>query len=378
MVRLIDGRPYERAWSTDTRAGIACRMISDLGLHETTDDTEIVGTQSCHLLSSVALRRALLCCAVTYEGVWCTYLGRPSCISMSAMNTAVSRQVYLTDSGSSVLDAWVGLCEPMAEVTEILNNSCLSNRVALDHLSKLDSRLHTWYESLPPELTCSNSQIVDLDVKAYGLQMQFCKIQILLHQPSGMIDLYADVDARLEGASSVHNLGKSVRGGVLPGWTQEQSREVVYQSAGRIVRLFLTYRQLFGVDSIPSIMLDNISLAARTLISHNLQLPDSQAASERDITWLLMILGTMEALRIYYPFTQRMIGSLALMVKGTPLEYVFPTKSNELLHESQLSAGWQHNTISSPAADNCLMSGMDSDKFNNFNGFTGVDDVCWS
>jgi hypothetical protein len=190
---------------------------------------------------------------------------------MSTVIAAASRRVSLPDSGSPLLDAWVGLCGPMAEVTDILNSSSLSDPAALDRLSILDAKLHAWYENLPPELRCSDSQIIDLDVTAYGLHMQFCKIQIFLHRSPCMVH------------SRKRKFGESLECGVLPGWTPEQSGKIIYQSAIRIARLLLTYRQIFGVNKIPSIMLDNVNLAATTLISHILQLPNSQAASERDM-----------------------------------------------------------------------------------------------
>lgn len=73
-----------------TTEGVACRMLSDLGLHELAGS---IGTPDKANASTKEsdLAYALVSACVVYEGVWTLYLGRPSSIPKSVMDVTVAR-----------------------------------------------------------------------------------------------------------------------------------------------------------------------------------------------------------------------------------------------------------------------------------------------
>src|ERR1700753_1273411 len=105
---------------------MAGRMTFDLGVqckieppHSTMDETS--------LPTEANLYFSLLCAMISYEGIWCMYLGRPSSIQQSVIDAALKQCNISKSRHSRLAVAWVRLCNLMARINELINNSSQSS-----------------------------------------------------------------------------------------------------------------------------------------------------------------------------------------------------------------------------------------------------------
>ncbi|KAJ0413477.1 hypothetical protein BJY00DRAFT_319729 [Aspergillus carlsbadensis] len=286
--------------------GMACRLLSDLGL----DVIPVQDAGTDH--DNVSIRRSrlhLLGACIAFEGVWCLYLGRPSSIPRSVIQKAALNCAENQELATPRLSAWLGLCFPMAEACDILNSSVALDEEAMSKLQQLDTRLQTWRQGLPPGFQWDDNNTADLDPTAYGVQMQYCNIQILIQQA-----LLRAQDQEPHGHNSV---------------AARMIHQRIYNSAIDIIRLLLTFRHVHGVEKVPAIMLDNTNLALGTLIDHHLRHPDPGRQGDRDVQWLRLAIATMAHICSQFPIIGRMLDSWREVVKSSPLVSSFPrTESN--------------------------------------------------
>ncbi|KIW98469.1 uncharacterized protein Z519_00130 [Cladophialophora bantiana CBS 173.52] len=280
--------------------GIACRLIVDLGLHHMwakNSDQDVANTHEESFRASVALG-----CFV-YETLWSLYLGRPSHITiLSPSISAYAGHV----SDNPTLRPWFDLCVLIAEITALLNRPSPMQASTLSRLSELDEKLRRWYTLLPADIALDYSNVSGLDAVAYGLHMQYLRVQMLLHSLP----------------ISTHRKRKQGEGTdqppVLRNWTAETSRQLVHHNAVKIAQLGITYRQIFGVEKTPSVMLDNLYVAATILISDLLGAEPS-SVDENGLRWLRLLDEMMKDLQPHFHITARMRRTLARIVEGCPL-----------------------------------------------------------
>jgi hypothetical protein len=309
-------------------SGMACRMITDLGLHETCIPIGQTGAENSSS-ESVLLHR-LLCACISYEGIWCIYLGRPSSIPRSVLDTAFVRCNNDGGQEGTIMAAWVGLCIPMGEICEVLNCSGSLDSKATSRLLELDTELQKWQGSLPPSIAYDERRLMDLDPVAFGMHMQCCKIQILVYQAIG-------------------------RQG------QEQRHQLIHDKALRIIRLLLTYRQIHGVEKVPSIMLDSANLALTTIISFCQDPLNLGVPHDRDIQWLHMSIDTLRGVQSHFPVTQRMLHTLEKMADGPQLAGLFTaaTSPSPESPQKQQPAHRMNDTSPGGVRDTHVPPGMD-------------------
>lgn len=273
-------------------------MLSDLGLHELASTT---GT-----LKESDLAYALLSACVVYEGVWTLYLGRPSSIPTSIMNIAASRCREKRKSDSPWLNAWVGLCIPMAKATHMLNEQCISDSDRSSALGRLVKDVEEWYGHLPPELMYQENRLTSMDLSGYGLHSQYCKVLILLRRalyclPNPRKRRYSEMGSSEETQTALDERGVTT-----------------YQYALRIARLVVTYREVFGMEKIPSIMLDNAVVAATTMIRHlNDKTASARGQAQQEMIWLRQLIKSLESVQPHFPIIGRMLDCLEQIRNGT-------------------------------------------------------------
>ncbi|KIW26769.1 uncharacterized protein PV07_06577 [Cladophialophora immunda] len=280
--------------------GIACRLIVDLGLHHTwskNSDQDALNAPGGRFRGSVTLG-----CFV-YETLWSLYLGRPSHIAILSPSLS-SYAGHVSDN--LTLRAWFDLCVLIAEITTILDKDSPMQPSTLDRLSELDGKLRRWYASLPADIALDYDNVSGLDAVAYGLHMQYLRVQMLLHSLP----------------ISTHRKRKQSEGNdqppVLHNWTAESSRQLVHDNAVKIAQLGITYRQIFGVETTPSVMLDNLYVAATVFISTVLGAEHS-SVDEDDLRWLRLLDEMMKDLQPHFHITARMRRTLARIVEGCSL-----------------------------------------------------------
>lgn len=271
-------------------------MLSDLGLHElvsTAGTTKATRTSK----KESDLAYALLSACIIYEGVWTLYLGRPSSIPKSVMSIAASRCKAERESDSPWLNAWVGLCVPMAEISEVLNDQSIAKSQRISLLRQLFNDVEEWHKSLPPALAYKENGLIGMDPAGYGLHTQFCKVQILVRRALAQktnpkkrryVQMMSDEDTQN---------------------SPDESQITIHQCALRTARLVVTYREAFGLEKIPSIMLDNAVVAA-TAMMQNLDRADAPNGTQQQTVWLRQLLKSLELVQPHFPIVRRMLDSL--------------------------------------------------------------------
>ncbi|KAF2020083.1 hypothetical protein BU24DRAFT_477225 [Aaosphaeria arxii CBS 175.79] len=330
--------------------GVACRMLSDLGLHKFASVTGLTRkAQDSNNESNLAY--ALLSACIVYEGVWTLYLGRPSSIPQSFMNAAASRSRMGLGSDSPWLNAWVGLCVPMAQVSHVLNEQSISDFDRSDSLRKLLKQIEEWYDDLPPGMTYDDRGLTNMDLAGYGLHSQYCKVQNLVRQA-----LATPQNTRKRRRSQLTS-------DVSPPATATDSKSIIYQYALRTARLVVTYREVFGTEKIPSIMLDNAVVAATTMIEH-LNEAGNLDEMRHEVTWLRHLIKSMELVQIHFPIIGRMLDSLKQICGSGPLSTMLsPVHRGSVEaarhHPRALSQSLDFGSSSNIAQEDPLVSGFD-------------------
>lgn len=258
------------------------------------------------------------------------YLGRPSSISRTVIDRAVAASKDYNGPEAHLLASWVKLCAPMSEICEILNcddtssTSSASSRVKMTKLAKLEADLQKWRSSLPPGIAIDESRIFDLDPSAYGMHMQYCKVQIFIHK------VYCEMvpsdisNTNVDGGDHQRPLNMDLDVGVdVDPPKKSEDEKVVYDHALRICQFLLTYRQIHGIEKIPSITLDNTYLALAVLISHFLGQPSLIETSTSHLQWIRLTISTLNALQSHFPIIQRMLSTLRHTVEGSSLTDLF-------------------------------------------------------
>ena len=127
-------------------------------------------------------RHTLFLNAFIFDKLWSLYLGRPSTIPVSTVQTAHNRELAAGWSGPSTLDSWIGLCCDISEATDILNGASPLDSNARKLLLNLDDRIQRRAESLPSPLRLNKDRVSELAANAYSLHIQFLGIRIVLHR----------------------------------------------------------------------------------------------------------------------------------------------------------------------------------------------------
>lgn len=295
-------------------SGVACRMLSDLGIHELANDKP--SNHSSTAPDESHLAYGVLSACVVYEGVWTLYLGRPSSIPRSLKSIVARRCNAKEATDSPWLNAWVGLCIPMAEASHVLNEHSFGDPERNSSLRKIIDDIEAWYGALPAGLVYDESRLTNMALAGFGLHTQYGKLQILLRQA-----LSKPVNSKKRPYSGM----APSRSGSQPSADSSTSTADTYRYALRIARLVVTYREIFGMEKIPSIVLDNAVVAATTIISH-LNGTDGINQATHEVMWLRQLLRSLESLQPHFPIVRRMLSSLRRMCSSSNLlAGIFPS-----------------------------------------------------
>lgn len=308
-------------------------MITDLGLHQSVMPARQTGAED-STSESVLLHR-LLCACISYEGIWCFYLGRPSSIPRSVLDAAFVRCNNDRGQEATIMAAWVGLCIPMGEICEVLNCSGSLDSKSTSRLLELDTELQKWQDSLPPSIAYNERRLMDLDPVAFGMHMQCCKVQILVYQA-------------LKNAVGLAG----------------QRQQLIHDKALRMIRLLLTYRQIHGVEKVPSIMLDSANLALTTIISHCQDPLNSGVSLERDMQWLHMSIDTLRSVRSHFPITQRMLHTLEKIADGPQFAGLFTAATSPESPPKKQPAYRTNGKSPGSVRETHFLSGIDGEERN--------------
>ncbi|KAK3724824.1 hypothetical protein LTR37_000872 [Vermiconidia calcicola] len=287
--------------------GIGCRLVFDLGLPENCTDLIARGKLS---PSEARWRHTLFLGAFVFDKLWSLYTGRPGSVPTSILEAAHNRSLVAGWTGPATLGPWVVLCADISEITDILNNSTTLDNDAKARLADLDSRVQRHHESLPPSLMLQRERVYDLPASAYSLHIQLHGIRIVLHR-------------LLHKAACQHMTDPN--GGPPDAQTSllAHSRAIMYENAMDIAELVSVYQQIYGIEGILTIMLDNSYIAAAMLISHVLRGQQTKPSSDRELQRLRSLADMLLKAEKHYPVTVRMRFTLSKLVNNTALAGLF-------------------------------------------------------
>lgn len=292
-------------------------MLSDLGIHELASRSN--PTNPILLPPNESdLAYALLSACVVYEGVWTLYLGRPTSIPRSMMRIVALRCRAREPTDSPWLNAWVGLCVPMAEASHVLNEHSLGDAERNASLHKLLKDVEEWYEALPDELVYNEARLTNMNLAGYGLHTQYCKLQILLRQ--AMAKPSNPKKRRYSEITPDENVSEAC----------PNSADIMYRYALRIARLVVTYREVFGMEKIPSIVLDNAVVAATVMIKQ-LGRRNSINHAEHEFIWLRQLLRSLQSVQPHFTIVRRMLESLQKICGDNLLAGMIPSPPRQEL-----------------------------------------------
>lgn len=243
------------------------------------------------------------------------------------------------------------LSRHLSEVTDALNNPIKeSAQSVITRLFELSARIRSSHDMLPVPLSCR--QISDLDSTGYGLNMQFCGMQIVLHR--GLIKILMQNNNNSNNTTEGNGASTTTRMSVDPDSREkiERSLDTMYEYAVCISRLVLAYREIFGIESFVTIILDNMYLASSTLISHSIQVPSASLGHTTtgirnnnnnnnsstttttttqlcpDTVQLLNVMSdTLESLTKHFPVALKMHRTLSRICENAGLDGVFGAKA---------------------------------------------------
>lgn len=290
-------------------------MVFDLGLQESC--SELIRKSLMSPAEGLS-RHILFLGAFVYDKLWSLYLGRPSSIPTSHLTSAQRRIAEQGWDIPATLTAWVDLAGDISEVTDILNSDMPLDWRSLDGLVELDTRISQRCAALPESLQLNESRVSDLHPSAYGLNIQIRGIRIVLH--------------RLLSKAITHNRSNIA----TPQRERVQHfRNIMRENAISIARMASVYQQIFGIENVITVMLDNMYVAAALLISHILRMEQKDpmlpqnSSTEMDVRWLRCLADMLQKAQKHYPVTSRMSYTLCNLVAGTSLAGMFGSWNND-------------------------------------------------
>ncbi|OAG44850.1 hypothetical protein AYO21_00812 [Fonsecaea monophora] len=306
--------------------GMACRLVFDLGLlHKKSNTLNDEGD-----VVDASHRIASFLSTFVFDQNLSLYFGRPHSMTLAQLRSAL--QGAKNTSIPEILQAWSLLSVQVSRITDVLNTATSADVTNQLHLfPKLAAEIDACYESLPPQLKCDDLSHNDLNPHSYGLNLQFCGVRIILHR------LWNRLLETTEGGRSHAAAGPSGVVGTEQQQCVNQSARIIYQNAIRVARLTRTYKLIYGVEKLVTVMLINTSWATTALISHILSSPSPSPSSphpgdggrrnggndsDTNIYWLKFLWKTLEESQPYYPLAAPILRTFARLIEGTHLHTI--------------------------------------------------------
>lgn len=309
--------------------GMACRLVFDLGL--TASCTMLVARGKISQADAFERHRLLLAVHV-FDKLWSVYMGRPSALQTKMVAIAHQRLKSEGWKGTAAAEAWVGLCTDISDATELLLTSPEPGQATVERLKELNDRLAERFNSLPSELVTTLDQPCELQPCAFALRIQFHGAQIVSR---GLLN----------------KVIRTVNGDKLPPRpidSQQDPQTVdvpcseMLSNAIAISRLVSTYHDIYGVENIVTVMLDNMYVASAVLVSYILHGHQEPGHAATPRTWLQTLRDIFVGARNHYPVATRMYLTLSKLTQGTILEGMYQcagSGSRDHEHDRGMSTG---------------------------------------
>ena len=233
--------------------------------------------------------------------------------------------------GTAAAEGWVGLCTDMSDATELLLTSPDPGEAVVERLRELIDRLARRFNSLPAELVTTLDQACELQPCAFALCIQFHGAQIVTR---GLLNkAICSIGCEKLPARAVDTQQE-------PHAVDVPSSEML-SNAIAIARLVSTYHDIYGVENIVTVMLDNMYVASAVLVSYIIyaQEPGCHAIAR---TWLQALRDIFISARSHYPVATRMCWTLSKTTQGTILGGMYDfiaTGARNYGHDRGMSAG---------------------------------------
>ncbi|KAJ9627369.1 hypothetical protein H2204_009780 [Knufia peltigerae] len=293
--------------------GMAVRLLLDLGLHE---DRSTLVENGAISVEEWRYQKRLFLGTFLYDTIWGWFIGRPRGVPLLSV-TVVTSTNTVDDGDQSHLYEWTSLCSQMARAQDIINGPQPLDPNTMDQLYRIYLGLESEYDNLPTDLAWREGETVTLEPSAYTLHTQYLATQIMLLRPPGR---------RNNGQTTTTQAGDNddATAFLLPGLTLPEVLGLIRQKAVRIARLVQLLTQIHGVELVVPTILDNVFVAALSLIRNALRDP---LALEEDEQWLRLFARTLGSVQRHYHMACRIRKALTSIVENTTMEEIFKVKS---------------------------------------------------
>ncbi|RVX71598.1 hypothetical protein B0A52_03782 [Exophiala mesophila] len=258
-------------------AGMANRLCFDIGLHLDRSNSGLSERD-------LEIGRMTLLACVIYDKYWALFLGRPTNIKTSDLETynlsqQLERLGKCLPAGpeksleTQIYESLIDLMEIAGKITEIMDQAArLDDRVNPNHhvfvrMANLNRELEIWYTRLPKNLQWTPQNVQSAPFSFFLLHQQYHVAMILLHRPFARYDEIQPVaDGNMEDYEPQPNMHMS-----------SMSRSICTQHAVRVARIFWQHRQRFDTRHIFVTGMQHAGTAAIALIAALASLKDSSS-----------------------------------------------------------------------------------------------------
>lgn len=313
-------------------AGMANRLCFDIGLHLDRSNSGLSQRE-------IEIGRMTLLACVVYDKYWALFLGRPTSLKSSDLETYHLSQQFARLGKSlpavperrleqQIYESLLELMEIAGKITEIMDQaSRLDDNVNLNHhvfvrMANLNRELEIWYSRLAKPLQWTPENVQSAPFSFFLLHQQYHVTMILLHRPFAR---YGDIQPanpdNMEDYTAQPNMHLS-----------SMSRTICTQHAVRVARIFWQHRQRYDTRQIFVTGLQHAGTAATALVAALASLKDP-SSRDANMHYLETLAAALEDMAQTYQPAERMssvlqevIIELRATVPQTKQHKVVPTR----------------------------------------------------
>jgi Fungal specific transcription factor domain len=325
-------------------AGMANRLCFDIGLH-------LDRSKSGFPKQDIQIGRMTLLACVIYDKYWALFLGRPTGLKSSDLETynlteqftrlgrclpATSEKSLETQVYESLLD----LMEIAGKITEI-DASRLDDNVNPNHhvfvlMANLNRELELWYTRLPKPLQWTPENVRSAPFSFFLLHQQYHVTIILLHRPFAKHgDSQPPNPDNIEDCMPQPNMHLS-----------SMSRTICTQHAVRVAQIFWQHRERFNTKKIFVTGLQHAGTAAIALVAALGSLKDS-SSRDANMHYLETLAAALEDMTETYQPAERMSAVLKAVI--VELKATLPQSRPEKIVPARRERGTIDDDMPRPA-----------------------------
>ena len=292
-------------------AGMANRLCFDIGLHLDRSNSGVPQQE-------IEIGRMTLFACVIYDQYWALFLGRPTGLKSSDLETYNLTEKFVKlgkclpagsdkSTETQVYESLLDLMEIAGRITEI-DASRLDDNVNPNHhvfvlMANLNRELEIWYTRLPKALQWTPENVQSAPFSFFLLHQQYHVTMILLHRPFAK---YGDAQPPTFENTDDYIPQPNIH-------LSSMSRTICTQHAVRVARIFWQHRQRFNTKQIFVTGLQHAGTAAIALVAALASLKDS-SSRDANMHYLETLAAALEDMTETYQPAEQMSAVLQAVI----------------------------------------------------------------